>query len=312
MNTLLKKSVLFALMLIVGYCFFILIWGLFIPKNFQKNLLYKLGGKGHMYSRMQEVKHISDVDILFVGSSLALRGFDPRVFDKHGYKTFNLGSGGQTPLQSEWLIERYIDQLKPKVIILEVNPYIISRDGTEAALDLISNHEFEWSMVSMAFEINNIKVYNTLIYAWWRKFLSLNRNYIEPVVKNEDTYIPGGYIEREISYFNITELDREIIYEMKPVSYQKTALENTVDFVNTKGIELILVQPPVTNAGFAAYKDDYNVDQFFSGIGNYYNCNYYLELNDSLHFYDSRHLNQKGVELFNEALISDILQLDVL
>ena len=35
----------------------------------------------------------------------------------------------------------------------------------------------------------------------------------------------------------------------------------------------------------------------------YYNFNKIVTLNDSLHFYDSHHLNQNGVEIFNKRLI---------
>jgi hypothetical protein len=40
-----------------------------------------------------------------------------------------------------------------------------------------------------------------------------------------------------------------------------------------------------------------------SSYSTYYNFNEKMTLNDSLHFYDANHLNQNGVELFNEKLI---------
>lgn len=45
-----------------------------------------------------------------------------------------------------------------------------------------------------------------------------------------------------------------------------------------------------------------------SKYSSYYNFNERLILNDSLHFYDSNHLNQNGVELFNEELIKMVNQ----
>ena len=39
----------------------------------------------------------------------------------------------------------------------------------------------------------------------------------------------------------------------------------------------------------------------------YYNFNNIMEVDDSLHFYDAHHLNQDGVELFNEKLIELVL-----
>jgi hypothetical protein len=310
MNRFITRTLKFLLILAVLYPLFILLWGMLFPESLQKNLVYKLGGKGFMFSRMQEVKQTRDVDILFVGSSLAIRGFDPRIFSEYGFKTFNMGSGGQTPLQSAWLMERYIDSLRPKMIIVEVNPFIISRDGVEAGLDLISNHEFEWSLLKMGWTINSMKVYNTLIYAWWRKLLGLNNNFVEETKKGDDTYITGGFVEKEISYFNPSDFHKEPKYALKPIPYQEKSLELILNMIIERNIELVLIQPPVTKTAFRAYEDHYNIDQYFSSLGSYYNCNYYTDLNDSLHFYDSRHLNQHGVEIFNRVLIEDILKIN--
>ena len=41
----------------------------------------------------------------------------------------------------------------------------------------------------------------------------------------------------------------------------------------------------------------------FNNSSEYYNFNTLLNLEDSLHFYDSHHLNQTGVERFNTKLI---------
>lgn len=307
MGTIIRKSILFALLSVSGYFVFILLWGLLVPNDLMKNLVYKRGGKGHMYSRMQEVKSVRNVDVLFIGSSLAARGFDPRVFEKHGLKTFNLGSGGQTPLQSEWLLNKYLDQLNPKVVIFEVNPYVLSRDGVEPAVDLYSNHEFEWSMFKSAFTINNIKVYNTLVFAFWQRVFGLHKNFKEVKVKGEDTYISGGYLEREIGYFKKEDLDEDLEYSLKPLKYQQQALVRSVELIKSRKIDLCLVQPPVTHLGFDQYQDEFHVEDFFKTLGNYYNFNDYVELNDTLHFFDSRHLNQHGVEIFDEAVIKILL-----
>jgi hypothetical protein len=37
-----------------------------------------------------------------------------------------------------------------------------------------------------------------------------------------------------------------------------------------------------------------------------YDFNTIINLDDTLHFYDSNHLNQKGVEVFNHSLISEL------
>jgi hypothetical protein len=307
MGTLIRKSILFIFISLAGYMLFILVWGLIFPDDLKKNLVYKQGGKGHMYDRMQEVKNVSDVDVLFIGSSLAARGFDPRVFAKHGYKTFNLGSGGQTPLQSEWLLKKYMNKLNPRFIIFEVNQYVLSRDGVEPAIDLISNHEFEWSMLPMAFTINSIKVYNTLIFSFWQKLIGFEIKGNEKNAKGVDKYIPGGFIERKVTFFSKDILNEEIEYDLNPMDYQKKALARSVDFIKSENIDYCLIQPPLTHLGFDHYEELFLDEELFKTYGKYYNFINHVDMNDSLHFFDSRHLNQNGVVVFNESVIKVIL-----
>ena len=98
-------------------------------------LIIELDSYGHMYSRISEIKNQEDVDILFLGSSHAYRGFDTRIFLENGYKSFNLGSSAQTPTQTKVLVERYLGSLNPELVIYEVYPKTFTMDGVESSLD---------------------------------------------------------------------------------------------------------------------------------------------------------------------------------
>ena len=52
----------------------------------------------------------------------------------------------------------------------------------------------------MAFTLNSIKTYNTLLYGCYRQFLNKDKNFKEDSLKGEDLYIPGGYVQKKISY----------------------------------------------------------------------------------------------------------------
>ena len=95
------------------YLLLLVFWGELTPPLLKKNLNYKKGSYGHLYSRIRELKKTHDVDILFLGSSHTYRGFDPRIFARHGFHTFNLGSSSQSPIQTEILLKRYLDKLNP-------------------------------------------------------------------------------------------------------------------------------------------------------------------------------------------------------
>src|SRR5690606_12876278 len=102
---LLKRFVAFIFLCFFIYSVFVCIWGYFLPVKYSKNLNFKIGSS---YIRFQEVKKYNNVDIVFIGSSHAYRGFDPRIFKKAGYSSFNMGSTAQTPVQTKYLLEQYI------------------------------------------------------------------------------------------------------------------------------------------------------------------------------------------------------------
>lgn len=253
-----------------------------------------------MYSRLSEIKNHGDVDILFLGSSHAYRGFDTRIFLDNGYKSFNLGSSAQTPSQTKALVKRYLESLNPEIVIYEVYPATFNIDGVESSLDIIANDKNDSHSLNMALKINNIKTYNTLIYGLTRDLLGLNKSFSEPIIKGNDKYISGGYVEKEIGFYQPTEFEKK---EISLIDYQLESFSEIVQMVKNKNIELILVYAPITSANYISYSNNHYFDSIMRRYSEYYNFNEILTLNDSLYFYDSNHLNQNGVNIFNKKLI---------
>jgi hypothetical protein len=272
----------------------------FAPRELKPNLSFQLGSYGHLFTRLSEVKKMSDVDILFLGSSHAYRGFDTRIYSSIGLKTFNLGSSAQTPIQTQILIERYIDKLNPKLIIYEVYPESFTSDGVESSLDLISNDKNDFKTFEMSMKINNIKVYNTLIYAITRDLFGLNASFSEKRVKNKDTYISGGYVQRKVGFFEPVDFEKK---EINLDSKQVKSFEKIIHYVKNKKIKIIFVYAPIPKSNYSSYFDNQGFDCIIKNYGEYYNFNKIMEINDSLDFYDSDHLNQIGVKKFNLKLI---------
>lgn len=146
-----------------------MVWGSLMPSDLNKNLNYRRGASGYTYTRLHEVEKYKNVDILFLGSSHTYRGFDPRIFQLYGYSSFNIGTSSQTPLQTEVLLKKYIGHLKPSSVVFEVYPYVFSSDGVESSVDLIANDNIDKNTFLMAAKINNIKTYNTLLYAYVKR-----------------------------------------------------------------------------------------------------------------------------------------------
>ncbi|MEA3448032.1 MAG: hypothetical protein U9Q98_06230 [Bacteroidota bacterium] len=256
-----------------------------------------------MYTRMQEVKNVHQPDILILGSSHAYRGFDVRIFEQAGYKTFNMGSSSQTPVQTLLLLKRYLNDINPGFVIFEVSPDVLASDGVESAVDVIANDKNDFRSLLMAFKINNVKVYNTLLYAFMNDLFNVNKNFEEPLVKpkRKDTYIPGGYVEKKMKYYTSKTKPKKT-FEFKDM--QLEAFKKNIADLKREKIEYILVYTPVANDLYTSFTNVETFDSIMHTHGDYYNFNEIMQLTDTLHFYDSQHLNQTGVREFNNRLLT--------
>lgn len=299
-----KSILIFAVA--AGFCYIILIciWGEFIPEQFRKNLNYKIGSGGNTFSRFQEVKTFGKTDIVFLGSSHTYRGFDPRIFKEYGYSSFNLGSSSQTPVQTLALVRRYIDILDPETVIYEIYPGSFSGDGVESALDIIANDKNDIESIKMALKINHLKVYNTLIYGFFRDITGLNKNFQDTAVTGTNKYVPGGYVECDVKFYKH---EKQPVKNLEYKDLQLRSFDKICKELKDRGIRLILVEAPVGKEFYKAYRNKDVFDRKMMSSAEYYNFNNIMEVDDSLHFYDAHHLNQDGVELFNEKLIELVL-----
>lgn len=305
MRKFLKAILLFIPFALIIYIIMVIIIGELNIGTLQKNLKYFVAAYGHTNTRIKEVRNIKNVDLLFVGSSHAYRGFDTRIFAEAGYTSFNLGSNRQSPIQTELLLGRYLTRLKPKVLVYEVCPIAFSTDGVESTCDIISNDVVDLKAVKMAFKQNNIKIYNTLIYSFYRQLLHRDDHFIEEKVKDDDTYIQGGFVEKKIKYYTQEVVDSNRKAELNVI--QKKSFEAVVAMAKANQIKLLLIQSPVTRATFNAYINNDYFDQEMAKYGTYYNFNQMITLHDSLDFFDGHHLNQNGVVKFNKMLIEQVL-----
>ena len=64
-----------------------------------------------------------------------------------------------------------------------------------------------------------------------------------------------------------------------------------------------MVQTPITKTLYQSKTNNGEVDSLLKNLGNYKNFQGELELNDSIDFYDSNHMNQPAVVKFNEHFI---------
>lgn len=274
----------------------ILIYALVVPSSFVKNFDY-FGIKGFTRERFNEAKETKDVDLVIIGSSHAYRGYDPRIFKKAGITAFNLGSSSQSPLQTRYLVKKYIKTLKPKFVIVDVYPILFGVDGLESQIDLISSGLMDKEIVKMSFEMNNITLYNSLIFGAINDVFHLRKQ--KKSVPNGDVYIPGGYVQTfERLKFKKPRFKQKITIS----ATQLAAFKKTLEYLKANHIKYVIIQAPFAKSNYNSYTNNEEIDKMFSSMGEYYNFNKLLNLPDSA-YYDDSHLNQHGVDIYDTKLI---------
>lgn len=271
-----------------------------LSKNFPD---LKKNGNGYNWKRLQEVDSVRNVDVLILGSSLAYRGIDNRNFEKIGLRAFNLGSSSQTPIQTNYLLEKYLDQLNPKMIIWDVNPSTFSNSGVESFLDFLSTCLDCQDLYQMMFEINDLLAYNGYLK---RTFVGVEEN-SEYSVQSKDMYISGGFVESE-DLGNIGSSFQSESKEIEFIKYQKTFFEKSLIKLQEKEIDVILVYSPVSEGFYRSITNIKEINDYFLKCKEEYNVVDYLDFNRLISipnscFSDAIHLAECGVEKYNDLLI---------
>ena len=276
--------------------------GKYAPSTLGRNIQNKRGAVGHMFTRLKEIHSYGPVDILVIGSSHAYRGFDPRVFSRQGYRLFNLGSSAQTPIQTEYLVKKYIDQLRPRLVIFELFPAVFCIDGVESSIDLLSNGEVDWGAVKMSWALQNLVTWNTLVYQLFNS-LFYHDPYEEPLCKNGDCYVSGGFVEKQEHYvYQNSPRPSGLTWKLR--SDQISAFRRIIAFLKTKKYPVVLVQAPITHNFYNAYENNPEVDQFLRTSGlHYFNVNLTKIGYNNTFFNDADHLNSQGVRVLNQFIL---------
>ena len=278
------------------------------------------GGYGQLLLRIREAQQVKDVDMLFIGSSHAYRGFDPREFKEQGISTFNLGSTSQTPYNSYYLLKEYLPAISPKVVVLDLYWNMLVQDGLESTIDIVSNAEHKGGVVEMVLESKNSLAFNSM-------FVNMIRRMHTPLHKQQqeesgaDVYVAGGYTQSLHAENTLTEEELDslepMVFEFSEV--QKAHLNKIIRMCKRRGIQLVFVVTPVTayyrnklvnyaeyNATISALAARHNIP-FFD-----YNGRSDLELHNLKEFYDEDHLTQAGVSKFNKVFLEDLKDKEII
>lgn len=263
------------------------------------------GDTTHTLTRFRDIDKFRQVDIVVAGSSHAARGFDPRVFAEASLTLFNMGTTAQTPFNSYFLLEKYQQQLQPKLVIYEIYPEILSQDGFESFIDLAANMPLSPEIVEMGASTQNPSALNALVAIQWLRL----RHPLEQTKQRAnagDTYVSGGYVAHMAVRDTLAPPKRAT---WSPTQKQLAYLSKLIDFAQATNAKIVLVSVPIPRELRESIS---NYDEVNAHIGDFAGAKgiSYIDLNEELaldshkHFFDRDHLNTEGARIADGVLIT--------
>ena len=262
----------------------------------------RLGPESATYQRFNEIGDYADVDILFVGSSRVYRTYDTRVYAAAGLRTFNMGSMAQTPVNSYYLMKEYMDQLSPKLVVMDVFPGHFRTEGAESLMNLLTNRRPSLEMAEAAFAVNEPKGYIALLAAALKRKDVFHGRSAE---LKRGTYIPGGYVEHDEDGRGDF---RQRTFTGKENGKQMAHLEKIVRLCREHGATLMIVSQPLPDSTMdqVSYYNDFmaRMERFAARHGaTFHDFNVIFPMPEQEYYYDAGHLNRRGAAKYNEFFL---------
>jgi hypothetical protein len=266
------------------------------------------GNRGFSLARFREADASGSVDVLFVGSSHAYMSFDPRAYRAAGLRAFNLGSSGQSPFNSYFLLKRYLPRMRPHVVVFEGYFRVFEGDGLEGFYDAVHNATPSKEILEMALVSRNPNAITAAIAQWFvqaRKPLALRRQQTFPWIR----YIEGGYCEMLAEAGERPYVRRGAV---RLSEKQKRWFRRALRLAIAAGARPVVVVQPNAK-GFTASLEGYReanrqIEEIAREEGAaFVDFEDALDLSDAVDFVDSTHLSASGSRKLNAALL-DVLR----
>ena len=269
-----------------------------------------IGASSHQWTRQGEADTTRNVDVLIVGSSLA-QSIDVRNFTKYKLRAFNLASGSQSPIQTSYLFDKYLDSFNPKLVIWDVHAYTFANTGVESTIDLLSNCSDCGGMISMLFKTNSSLAWKSYLKRMMRKPFE-EKNYVAPRETKLSKYITGGYMEM---YFEAPDSPEKMTnFYYHGLDLQKKIFESELKSLKGKSISVILVNSPKSDEYILNFQNQQDWFEYYTYlmkqglVEGFLNFNEVFSGNEEKNsfFYDIAHLTPEGIKNYNTALIDSI------
>ncbi len=298
LNILKFSSVVLIVYLIIIFLLSVIKYKIYPLITYTSNYYPSKGG--HTFQSMKEFSNEREKwDVIFLGSSHVYRGFDPRIFSEHNIVTFNLGTSGQSIESSFIVYEKLIAEKGVKTIVLELfASQMVSTDKVdESTFDIAYNSPGYNISLACLIDQADWRLVNLGVYKLFTTYANS--------IYCDSTYVGRGFSERSDS---ANTLNFEYDQLLQPSMKKYKALEKLIVAIKQHQQQVIIVSHPMPREYPILVHQQFT--SFIRPLLNKYNVAYFdytqtPSIASHDFFYDSNHLNQSGVCLFNSLLLSN-------
>lgn len=259
----------------------------------------RLGGQE--YAMTRDFDPTQRYDVFVVGSSHAYRGYDPRNFEARGYRLFNAGSSAQHPTVSSLMLQSMLPKLQHKpLVVIDIFDRILEMDGGESSGRMMVN----CAEPALAMKILMMRPDVVAINSYVCRTMSAEQC-LETDLKD---YVGDGYCTREGMLQK--ELDPlPMVFRRNDQAFQ--GLHECLDWLKNNGYSSVVVSHPMPpQRGREEFHGAAAAEVL--KVTSSYGLKYYdFTLHDfgtdwKTYFWDATHLNQRGVDAFNDLLMQTL------
>ncbi len=253
---------------------------------------------GETWQSFHDFSPDSAYDALIIGSSHAYRGYDPAVFGERGHRVFNLGTSGQSPLNTHPLVRRFIHAHNAPLLLFDIYEGTLQGDGFESTADLVQNQPSDAVALGLVRGQGDLRGLNMLA-------LRLMARYKEPYYRS-GWYRGAGFAPQ------VDSVGTQAGRPGPPKAFEPVQLERLAAIINLcqeRGIRLVLTSHYARGNMRGVYHRPLvqHLDSLLAGTDiPYLDFTEVPGIDERNWFADHNHLNITGAKIFTGQLVDSL------
>lgn len=284
---------------------------------FQGILSFRMKGKSlYGHDNLEQTAN-RNADLVFLGSSRCWAHFSPRFFDSaFALKSVNIGVDGHSELVMAIIrLKDYLSRNQaPRWAILNVDPFISAGNPNKTSNFVHKNTFARYAFLPSTKDQSIVNYFN---FDWKEKYVPLYAIFKYKVfpdvisLKQDNDWSRYGFEMHQEDWDTVskpvTPIMRDFFFKPSDIDSITNTLSELKLLCTAHNIKLLCIQTPV----YKVIYDDASFQQLNSICENlhipFVDANKAYIRNDIKYFYNSNHLNKRGIDAMNALLKSDSL-----